>query len=325
MNDNSTKKGWMWFAAIVLVILGLGAFIGLHRRRELGKSFAYNLDEYRKVDPALVRFEETGRIVPDLGKLKALTVTPEDRIVVAGVKGLAVYSPKGSRIATYPVDETPTCLAADDEGRIYVGHGNRIAILNSDGKWEPEWPPIDPKTYLTSIAVSDKFVFAADAANRVVWRLDPRTGRVLGKIGARDPKRKNKEFVIPSPYFDIAVGNDDSLWVVDTGRHSLKNYHPDGELISSWEKTSMRIEGFCGCCNPTHIVLRQDGSFVTSEKGIPRVKIHGPAGDLVCVVAPPDCFDKEVRGLDLAVDSAGRILVLDPHEKAVRIFTEKER
>jgi hypothetical protein len=66
-----------------------------------------------------------------------------------------------------------------------------------------------------------------------------------------------------------------------------------------------------------------DGSFVTSEKGIARVKIIKPTGEFLCVVAGPEQFDEGTVGLDLAVDSQERILVLDPHRKMVRIFTKK--
>jgi hypothetical protein len=84
----------------------------------------------------------------------------------------------------------------------------------------------------------------------------------------------------------------------------------------------MEIEGFCGCCNPSHFAIREDGSFVTSEKGIPRIKVYDRLGRLAAVVAGPDNFDEGTVGLDLALDSAQRILVLDPARRAVRIFVE---
>jgi hypothetical protein len=82
----------------------------------------------------------------------------------------------------------------------------------------------------------------------------------------------------------------------------------------------MEIEGFCGCCNPSHFAFLEDGSFVTSEKGIARVKVYNRLGDLVSVVAGPDQFKEGVEGLDLAIDSKQRIYVLDPLEKAIRVF-----
>jgi hypothetical protein len=67
-----------------------------------------------------------------------------------------------------------------------------------------------------------------------------------------------------------------------------------------------------------------DGSFATSEKGVPRVKNYNLDGSLRCVVAAPDQFDEGTTGLDIAVDRQGRIYVLDPLRGKVRIFEEKK-
>ena len=130
--------------------------------------------------------------------------------------------------------------------------------------------------------------------------------------------------IIPSPYFDVAVDPDSFLWAVNTGRHSLENYTVDGDLRSSWGEYSMTIEGFCGCCNPTHIAIMNNGKFVTSEKGIARVKVYNGLGELDSVVAGPKQFNEGTVGLDLAVDTEGRIYVLDPVRKSVRIFEKIE-
>ena len=82
----------------------------------------------------------------------------------------------------------------------------------------------------------------------------------------------------------------------------------------------MEIEGFCGCCNPSHFTILNDGKFVTSEKGIARVKVYNRLGILESVVAGSDQFIEGTVGLDLAVDSENRIYVLDPVKKMVRIF-----
>jgi len=84
----------------------------------------------------------------------------------------------------------------------------------------------------------------------------------------------------------------------------------------------MELEGFCGCCNPTHMAIMQDGSFVTSEKGIARVKVYNRIGELTSVVASAEQFDEGTEGLDIAVDSRQHIYVLDPKRKQIRIFTK---
>jgi hypothetical protein len=71
------------------------------------------------------------------------------------------------------------------------------------------------------------------------------------------------------------------------------------------------------------MAVMSDGKFVTSEKGIERVKLYGPDGAFECVVAPPSAFDAGTIGLDLAVDRGGRVFVLDPARKQVRVFARK--
>jgi len=179
------------------------------------------------------------------------------------------------------------------------------------------------KAYLTSIAVDDLYVYVADAGSRRIWRYSKEGGTPM-EIGEKEQADGMRGFFVPSPFFDIDIGTDGSLWAVNPGYHALENYRPDGMLISMWENSAFTIEGFSGCCNPAHFSLMPDSSFVTAEKGLPRVKIHNVDGSLRCVVAAPDQFEEDATGLDVAVDDNGRIYVLDPSRNQVRIFEEKK-
>ena len=85
----------------------------------------------------------------------------------------------------------------------------------------------------------------------------------------------------------------------------------------------MNIDGFSGCCNPAHMAILSDNSFVTSEKGLPRIKIHDQHGQFVGVVAPPSLFGKTTTAPDLAVDGQDRIYALDIEHQRIRIFERK--
>jgi hypothetical protein len=139
----------------------------------------------------------------------------------------------------------------------------------------------------------------------------------------KDPATGVPGFIVPSPYFDLGISKDGNLWVVNPGRHSFEKYAINGTLLTSWSKASMAMEGFCGCCNPSNFAFLNDSLFVTSEKGIERVKIYNTDGTFLAVVATPDQFEEGTTGLDLAVDKQNRILVLDPVKKLVRIFEPK--
>jgi len=115
------------------------------------------------------------------------------------------------------------------------------------------------------------------------------------------------------------------LWVTNPGRHRVEAYAFDGSPRESFGESGAAIEEFCGCCNPTHLALLPDGRLVTSEKGLPRVKVMRPSGELDCVVAGGERLAAGVVGLDLATDAAGRVLVLDPKQRAVRVFAARDK
>jgi hypothetical protein len=330
MTEHKINRERLILGAVLILSLAGILYFGIqavreNSRRSTDNPFAYDIEEYKSSGEDLIRYTEEPPLLPGLNRITALAVGGDDRIYVAGDGGVTVFSPAGEKIEAYEISGTPRCLAVDVDGDVYAGLTDHIAVISeADGSLKARLESPSEKAIFTSIALAEGYVFAADAGTKVVWRLD-RSGLNPLRIGDRNPDKDIPGFVIPSPYFDVAVDEDGFLWAANTGRHSLENYTFEGDLRSSWGEFSMGIEGFCGCCNPSHFALTEDGSFVTSEKGIPRVKITNRAGLPAAVVAGPDQFDEGTEGLDLAVDSRDRILVLDPVRKAVRIFVEKGR
>jgi DNA-binding beta-propeller fold protein YncE len=263
-------------------------------------------------------YRETRRIGLD-GAPGGVAVDATGRILVASGSSLLYLDGDGNRLKAVELGEPPTCLAAGRGEEVLVGFRRRLDVVDGSGKRRTIFGEPGEKAFLTSVAIVGEEIFAADAGNRVVWRLD-RSGRLRGKLGKGPGNDAHPGFVVPSPYFDVAPGSDGSLWVANPGFHRVENFSREGTFRSSWGAASMGTDGFAGCCNPSHIAVTRRGSFVTSEKGIPRVKIHGPDGRFDAVVAGPESFARGTEGLDLAVDAEGRILVLDPPGKALRIF-----
>lgn len=274
-------------------------------------------------DPALIGYDEILKLKVNLNSLRAVAVDQDDLIYVAGDSALVVLQDSGREVSRFALGAPAGCIAVSPEGRIYLGMKDHLRVLNKEGSGIGTWDKINSTAIITSIALTETEVFVADAGNKIVWRYDT-SGKLLGKIGERNGEEGKIGFVIPSPYFDVAIDRDGLLWAVNPGRHTLENYTSGGELRSSWERTSVGLDGFCGCCNPIHMALLPNGSFVTSEKGVARVKIHEPTGEFRTVVAAPELFAEGTVGLDLAVDSLERILVLDPKAGLVRIFVKKQ-
>jgi hypothetical protein len=286
--------------------------------------YAYDLKSFKSGDTSLILYSEVRHITPGLSVLHGIALDRSDHIYICGENKVEIYDPAGRLDNEFPIEGTAQCIQVAADGKIYLGMQDHLEIFDHRGMLLKKWKSFGDKSIITSIAVTDKYVFIADAGNKVAWVYDL-SGHFLKKTGEKDPEKGIPGFVIPSPYFDLGMGRNGELWIVNPGRHRLEKYNYDGDLISSWGAASMTMEGFCGCCNPSDFAMLSDGSFVTSEKGIERIKLYWPDGTFRGVVAGPDAFIEGTRGLDLAVDSKDHIFVLDPEKKQVREFAVKNQ
>lgn len=283
--------------------------------------YEYDLDELRKSDSLLVAYKETQQFIPGLEEIHGIAVDLSDRIYVAGLNGVEIYDNTGKIQKKFTLEGTARCINVDKSGNIFLGIEDHIEITYQNGKRVGKWKSESKNSIITSIAITSSDVYVADAGEKSVYHYD-RTGKLINRIGEKDPQNGIPGFFIPSPYFDLGIDPSGELWIVDPGRHTFNKFSFDGKLISTWGKASMGVEGFCGCCNPSDFAFLSDGSFVTSEKSIERIKVYNPDGTYKYLVATPDSFEEGTRGLDLAVDSHDRILVLDPEKKMIRIFVK---
>jgi len=321
---NSNKL--LTVAIITISVAGI-LYFGIQAIQENSKKsqenpFEYNIDYFKKSDSSLFHYSEVQKIAVDLPHVYGIAVSPDDKIFVSGGSSVLVLNKEGNIEFTIETGKAAHCLAIEANRDLYLGMIDHIEVYNEKGTKKSHRESLGEKAIVTSIAISKDHVFIADAGNRIVWKFD-KNGKLQGRIGEKNKAKDIPGFVIPSPYFDVAIDPDGFLWAANTGRHSLENYTIDGDFRSSWGEYSMKIEDFCGCCNPSHFMIMDDGSFVTSEKGIPRVKVYNRLGNLVSIVAGADQFNEGTVGLDLAKDSAQRIYVLDPRRKMVRIFEKK--
>ncbi|MDP6778059.1 MAG: hypothetical protein QGI83_14980, partial [Candidatus Latescibacteria bacterium] len=218
-------------------------------------------------------YHQTQDIAIPLERPRGLARDGDGNLYVSGDEVVLKYDAEGNRVGSYAIGETAYCLAVDGQGLIYLGMKDHVEVLDPTGKPIAHWESLGPRAIVTCVAVSDSAVYLADAGQLLVWEFTP-SGSLRWTLGKKDPTKGVPGYVIPSPYFDVAVGTDGSPWVANTGRHSLENYTPSGALKTSWGEYGTAIEAFCGCCNPSHFAIMSDGGFVTSEKGIARIKTY---------------------------------------------------
>ena len=320
----TTKHPWLVGICVVVVTAAYFVLLANSHHPEPGPNLLYDTAEFEQADQVESRFEETGRLTPTVEAPKALAAGPDGTLYVAGKDCVQVLDSSGAEVKRFEVKGSPTCMTLTPERVLLLGIRNRVASLSVDDSSVTEWPELDARAYITSIAVHGEDVYVGDAGNRVVLHFG-RDGSLKGRIGETDPQRDIPGLLAPSPYLDVAVNTEGTLWVANPGRLGLESYRENGDLITSWYKPSMKLEGFSGCCNPAHIAFRDDGKLVTCEKGLVRVKIYDvTSGTYEELVAGSSLFPRAQSVRDLAVDARGRILVLDPKYNAVRVFEHKD-
>jgi DNA-binding beta-propeller fold protein YncE len=305
--------------AVLVVIIGVIVvdFLGSRPDRRGNNPYALDVDSLRNVDEALISHRETRNYT--LGSLKASGICLYgDMLYIVGDSSLLVLSTEGTTQRVNRILPDPTCIAADDHN-LYIGHGTFMARYDHSGKLIARWPDMGDRTVITSVAVKGNRIYVADAGNRRVVICDP-DGEILGAFEGKADSEAGHGFIIPSPYFDVVVNSYGELWAVNPGKKAIENYTDNGEMRGFWQKNSTDINGFAGCCNPAEIAVLGDGAFVTSEKGMVRIKIHEPSGELRSVVAPPALFKEEGKAPEVCADDRGNIYALDFDRNTVRIF-----
>jgi hypothetical protein len=327
-------KSSSWIVVILVVLCLAAAVVSVVLRdfsgrsgSGLSESYDYDLSQYEQIDPALILYAQIAAFDTGLDPSVAIVIRGEE-LFLAGESQIRIFDLSGRQKQEIPLELPPQALAVDESGSLWIAFVSHVEQYARDGKRIAAWPPLDPKSNLTSIAVAKDDVYLADAGNRIVLRYD-RSGKLKNEIGRKDDTRQISGFVIPSPHFKLAMAPDGLLRVVNPGRHFIEAYTPRGDREFDWGSGSVRVDGFCGCCNPVAFAILPDGSFVTVEKGLVRVKVYDPQGQFVGVVAGPEQLttSRDTKTIsaafDVAVDAAGRIFVLDTLKDQIRVFGAK--
>ncbi len=293
----------------------------------------YDISNLRHVDPSLIHYQAVRQWLVPGEDARQLVVNHQDRLFVAVNKAILILDQAGNRLDLVSFQSSPTCVAVEGD-LLYAGFRDHIEIVDQKRQSRTNWERVPDRCFFTGLALSKDDLFVADAGRRVIRRYD-RTGKLRLLIGERNPERNIPGIIVPSPFLDVEVASDGLLRVNNPGRHRVEAYTTSGDFEFAWGKPSGAIEGFCGCCNPIHISLLPDGRCVTFEKGLPRVKMYRPDGTMESVVAGPSQFSDPSQkpfdeaaafyqgALDGAIDSQGRIYVLEMSTRAVVHVFEK--
>ncbi len=329
--DNKTKNLLISLALLAAVGVAIWAALSLDptgdRGAGTGRDYEKEFQKLKKFDRSLVKWSESLPAIPvKMDSPVALAVFDDGNICIGGDKAIAIMSPDGREIRRIETAQPPLALAIADK-TIFAAARNSVTVLTADGQTQAQWAPLNDNAHIVSLAVAEQYVYAADAGNREIVRYDRKTGKRTYKSGPADSGAFLGGFNVPSPHMDVAIDRSGQLLTVDPGRLIVQVRDSYGDVLKTLGSGGSEIGKFYGCCNPAAIATLGDGNIVTYEKTLQRVKIYTPAGKLVEVAAGPNEFTDQPVDMhivcDIAVDRDGRILVLDPIRKTLRIFKRK--
>lgn len=250
----------------------------------------------------------------------AIAVDSGGMIYVSGSESIVKLDASGKQLLEIPTSEPAGALDIGPDQHIYAGIRNRVTVFDSRGTVQAEWMDIGEKARITSVSVSSNRVAVADYGQHCIWLFDRE-----GSLKKRITGTGKKGFVLPSACFDTVIESSGSILAANPGRQRIERYSQAGRFITAWGKASVEPEGFCGCCNPVHIALLPDGHVVTSEKGLRRVKIYSADGRFQRVLLDEKKLGRGPRAMDIAVDSQGKIYILEPVRKQIWNINRSDR
>lgn len=229
------------------------------------------------------------------GVLTSVTVTPEGLIYIGGDSFVRSLFPDLSQKWNLPTEAKITSLAVSGD-TVYASTTETILLISAQGQLLAEWGPYEDNSIITSLSANDRLVAFADAGNKRVFMFN-KNGELYSSIGQSD-----YQFVIPSPYFDVALG-DGQIFIANTGQRRIETWTTDARKLTEFGEPGTAPGAFCGCCNPAHFTVIPQG-FITAEKGINRISMLGPEGKFIEFVTSSNNFVPSVPLDIISLDGA---------------------
>jgi Uncharacterized conserved protein len=202
--------------------------------------------------------------------------------------------------------DSPHGIAVDSAGNILVadtGNG-RIQKFSPDG------------TFVTSIATTDPNGIAVDRAGNIY----------VAEIGSKHRVQKlgpDGRFIAawaPGLYGPrkIAIGPDDSIYVVDSGRNRIVKFSPDGEVLASWGSEGSSDGQFRGLTSVA--VDPKTNKVYVADPINSRIEVFDSNAKFLSKWSVPEW--REALGFeDLAIDSdKGRLYASSAHLSTIFVF-----
>ena len=254
-------------------------------------------------------------VIPDaVDQLTSVAVDDNGLIFCGGNMNVTCFGTGLKKKWSIPVSGKVMALAVYND-TVFASLTEHILLLSTEGRMLSDWGPYELNSIITSISVNKYFAAFADAGCKRIFILK-KSGEVHSMIGQGDRK-----FIIPSPYFDVALSGRDTVYIADTGKRRIETWTTDGRFIDAFGEPGLAPEAFCGCCNPSHFTVISQG-FITAEKGMNRIKITDRKGRFIEFVSSVNNFTAAIP-LDIASSDGKTVYAANPSDSKIYIFTRK--
>jgi hypothetical protein len=251
--------------------------------------------------------------------LRGICVDRADRVLAAGDAEVQVFGSSGGLLQRWKPEKPCHCVLVCPRDTVYVGQDGQVQRYDESGKLLATIRDGERLGLVTSIGLVGDDLLLADATHRCIRRYD-KDGKLLNDIGTNN---NTKGFLIPNGHLDFAVDSRGIIHAANPGKFRIERYTPAGELLGHFGRFGTRnVEDFPGCCNPTNVAMAGQGHVVVTEKAPARSKVYDAAGKMLAFIGP-ESFDQNCKNMDVAVDSHGRLYIVDTVNLQVRVFASR--
>ncbi len=217
---------------------------------------------------------------------------------------------KGGRGTGKRQFDSPTGVAVDANGNVLVADTNngRIEKFSPNGTFVTSIGPFEAPNGIAIDRAGNIYVAEVGSKHRV-QKLGP-DGTFIAQWapGFYGPRR-------------IAIGPDDSIYVLDSGRNRIVKFSPDGQVVASWGSEGSGDGQFKGLSSVA-VDLINNKVYVADALNS-RIQVFDSNGKFLSKWSVPE-WGRPIGYEDLAIDSqTGRLYASSAHMNSVLIFDLK--